>query len=84
LSTCSGTGPWARCGCASTGTTTSRASPLLQAPTDVHTEAEFDQRQEEFEQAARAEEKRREKAEKLKLRAEWALRWGCSWIPRLA
>jgi hypothetical protein len=46
--------------------------PLLQALTDVHTEDEYDQRQEQREQAAKAEKKRRDEAKKRELAAERA------------
>jgi hypothetical protein len=46
--------------------------PLLQALTDVHTEDEYDRRQEQREQAAKAEKKRRDEAKKRELAAEWA------------
>lgn len=48
--------------------------PLLQALADIHTEAEYDQRQKQREQAAKAERQHREEAEEREREAEWA-RW---------
>ncbi|SEG85346.1 hypothetical protein SAMN05216223_11644 [Actinacidiphila yanglinensis] len=47
-------------------------APLLLALTDVRTEDEYDQRQEQRERAAKAEEQRCEQAEERELAAEWA------------
>ncbi|SHN38153.1 hypothetical protein [Actinacidiphila paucisporea] len=46
--------------------------PLLQALTDIHPEAAFHQRQDQREQAAKAERQRREEAEQREREAQWA------------